>query len=197
MESENKGIEKADSWSVNAHKTLNVPYDCGYAFVAHPEAHRNSLSHHASYLTHADEARDQMDWNPEWSRRGRGFTTYATIRQLGRSGIAEIIDRTCGHAHALSTRIGALEGAELVWEPQINQGLVRFPAPNPNATDSEHDNRTDAVIAAIQQKGEAFFSGTTWRGKRCMRISVCNWLTTESDVNRTVASVKQVFEEIN
>ncbi len=190
-----EGVEQADSWAIDGHKWLNVPYDCGYAFVAHPEPHRNSMSHRASYLTHADEARDQMDWNPEWSRRGRGFATYAAIRQLGRNGIAEIVDRTCRHALALATRLGALEGAELVWEPQINQGLVRFLDPNPNATDADHDRCTNNVIAATLKKGEALFSGTTWRGKRCMRVSVCNWKTNDNDVDRAVESVRTALAE--
>ncbi len=190
-----EGVEQADSWAIDGHKWLNVPYDCGYAFVAHPEPHRNSMSHRASYLTHADEARDQMDWNPEWSRRGRGFATYAAIRQLGRNGIAEIVDRTCRHAHALATRLGALEGAELVWEPQINQGLVRFLDPNPNATNADHDRCTNNVIAATLKKGEALFSGTTWRGKRCMRVSVCNWKTNDNDVDRAVESVRTALAE--
>jgi glutamate/tyrosine decarboxylase-like PLP-dependent enzyme len=191
-----EGVEQADSWAIDGHKWLNVPYDCGYAFVAHPEPHRNSMSHRASYLTHADEARDQMDWNPEWSRRGRGFATYAAIRQLGRNGIAEIVDRTCRLAHALATRLGALEGAELVWEPQINQGLVRFLDPNPNATDADHDRCTNNVIAATLKKGEALFSGTTWRGKRCMRVSVCNWRTNDNDVDRAIESVRAALAEV-
>ena len=120
------GVEQADSWATDGHKWLNVPYDCGYAFVADSKAHQASMSHRASYLTHDDVARDQIDWNPEWSHRGRGVATYAAIRQLGKQGVAELIERTCQHAHRLVTRIGALPGAELVWEPQINQGLVRF-----------------------------------------------------------------------
>ena len=101
-----KGVELADSWATDGHKWLNVPYDCGYAFVADEQVHHNSMSHRASYLTHADEARDQIDWNPEWSRRGRGFATYAALRQLGSDGIANLIQRTCRHAHTLFTRIG-------------------------------------------------------------------------------------------
>jgi glutamate/tyrosine decarboxylase-like PLP-dependent enzyme len=184
------GVERADSWAVDGHKWLNVPYDCGYAFVADPRPHRAAMSHRASYLVHAAEARDQMDWTPEWSRRGRGVATYAAIRELGRRGIADLVERTCRHAHALATGIAALPGAELVWEPRINQGLVRFLSARPDATDADHDRKTDAVIAAILATGEAFFGGTTWRGKRCMRISVCNWGTNEADVARSVAAVR-------
>jgi glutamate/tyrosine decarboxylase-like PLP-dependent enzyme len=189
-----KGAEQADSWAVDGHKWLNVPYDCGYAFVRDSKAHQAAMSHHASYLTHAAAARDEMEWTPDWSRRGRGVATYAALRQLGKRGVAGLIERTCGYAHRLATRIGALPGAELVWEPLINQGLVRFPSAHPGATDADHDRRTDEVIAAIVASGEAFFSGTTWQGKRCMRISVCNWQTSDQDVERAIRAVQQALE---
>lgn len=189
------GIEQADSWTTDGHKWLNVPYDSGYAFVAHPEAHRNSMSHRASYLTHASDARDPMDWNPEWSRRCRGIATYAAIRELGRSGLADLIDRTCSLAHSLVTRIGALDGAEMVYEPQINQGLVRFLSPGESATDKEHDRYTDEVMTRILESGEAFFGGTTWNDMRCMRVSVCNWRTTTQDVDRAVLAVQKALKE--
>ena len=185
------GVELADSWATDGHKWLNVPYDCGYAFVARREALHAAMSVRASYLTHDTEARDQMDWTPEFSRRARGFATYAAIRQLGRAGITDLVDRCCAHAHALTTRIGALTGAELLWEPIINQGLVRFPSPRPGATPTDHDRRTDAVITAVTADGEAFFSGTTWRGMRCMRISVSSWMTTAEDVDRVVEAVRR------
>jgi len=187
------GADAADSWATDGHKWLNVPYDCGYAFVADREAHRASLSHRASYLTHAEEARDQLEWNPEWSRRGRGFATYAAIRQLGRQGVADLIERTCYHAHALVTRIGSLEGAEIVWEPQINQGMVRFLDPREGASAADSDAFTDRIMAEILASGEAFFTGTTWHGRRAMRVSVCNWQTSASDVDRVVASVARIL----
>ena len=189
------GVEQADSWATDGHKWLNVPYDCGYAFVARPEALRGAMSVRASYLTHDSDARDQMDWTPEFSRRARGFATYAAIRQLGRRGIAALVDRCCDHAHALATRIGALEGAELLREPIINQGLVRFPSPRAGATPADHDRHTDDVAAAITASGEAFFSGTTWQGMRCMRISVSGWMTTADDVDRVVDAVRRVLEQ--
>jgi glutamate/tyrosine decarboxylase-like PLP-dependent enzyme len=189
------GADSADSWTTDGHKWLNVPFDCGYAFVRDREAHRASLSHRASYLTHAEDARDQIDWNPEWSRRGRGFATYAALRQLGTQGVADLIERTCDHAHALVTRIGALEGAEVVWEPQINQGLVRFLAPgeDPREGTSASDAFTDHVMAEILASGEAFFTGTTWHGRRAMRVSVCNWQTSTQDVDRVVACVDKIL----
>jgi len=115
------------------------------------------------------------------------------LRQLGRSGIAELIDRTCAHAHALVTRIGSLPGAQIVWEPTINQGLVRFLDPRPGATDQDHDRRTDETISRIAATGEAFFGGTTWRGRRCTRVSVCNWQTIGADVERAVSAVRRVL----
>lgn len=192
-----KGVELCDSWATDGHKWLNVPFDCGFAFVADPEAHRASLSVRASYLTHASAARDQMDWNPEWSRRSRMFAAYAALKQLGRRGIEELVDRCCDHAHSIVMRIGELEGAEVVWEPTINQGLVRFPSPASSATEEDHDRHTDAVIAAILKTGEAFFGGTTWRGRRAMRVSVCNWQTSEADVDRVVAAAAQAIRSVS
>ena len=183
------GVRGADSWATDGHKWLNVPYDCGYAFVADPEAHRASMSYRAPYLTHDAKARDQMDWTPEWSRRARGFATYAALRQLGRGGVAELVERCCDRARELVSRIGSLQGAEMLWEPVINQGLVRFL----DLRDGDHDARTDWVIARILETGEAFFGGTTWRGRRAMRVSVCNWGTSESDVERAVRAVEGVL----
>ena len=188
-----KGVAAADSWATDGHKWLNVPFDCGYAFVAHPEAHRASMSHRAAYLTHDEAARDEIDWNPEWSRRARGFPTYAALRQLGRDGIAALVERCCRHARTLVTKIGNLPGAEIIWEPVINQGLVRFLDPSPGATEADHDRRTDEVIARIAARGEAFFGGTTWRGRRAMRVSVCNWQTSDETVVRAVSSVANLL----
>jgi glutamate/tyrosine decarboxylase-like PLP-dependent enzyme len=189
------GVEAADSWATDGHKWLNVPFDSGYAFVADPESHRASMSHRAAYITHDADARDEMDWNPEWSRRARGFPTYAALRQLGRNGVAEIVDNCCEHAHSLVMEIGKLSGAEVVWEPTINQGLVRFLDRKSGATQEDHDRRTDQVIAAIVASGEAFFGGTTWRGRRAMRISVSCWRTTSDDVRRTVRAVEEILRE--
>jgi glutamate/tyrosine decarboxylase-like PLP-dependent enzyme len=192
-----KGVERADSWATDGHKWLNVPYDCGYAFVADTRAHRASMSLRASYLVHAQEARDPFDWNVEWSRRGRGVATYAALRELGRNGIRELVERCCRHAHALVTGIGSLAGAQVMWEPRINQGLVRFPDLSPGAAEADHDAHTDRIIAGIVQSGRAFVGGTTWRGRRCMRISVCNWQTSEADVAATISAVKEVLGNVS
>lgn len=192
-----RGVELADSWATDGHKWLNVPFDCGYAFVTDREAHRGALSHRAVYLTHAEDARDQVDWNPEWSRRSRGFATYAALRQLGKNGVASLIERCCHHARELSVQIGALPGAQLVFAATTNQGLVRFLDPRPGATEEDHNRRTDEVIAAVQAGREAFFSGSNWRGRRVMRISVCNWQTDEDDVRRSVAAVAEAIAQVN
>ncbi len=181
-----EGVELADSWATDGHKWLNVPHDSGYAFVAHPEPHRASMGHRAAYLTHAETARDELDWNPDWSRRARGFATYAALRELGRNGVAAMIERCCDHARAIVDGIGSLPGTEVLWRPAINQGLVRF-------TD---DQTTGRVIAAIAATGETFFTGTTWRDMRAMRVSVCNWQTNEEDVRRAVSAVAQVLHRI-
>jgi glutamate/tyrosine decarboxylase-like PLP-dependent enzyme len=188
-----RGVEGADSWATDGHKWLNVPHDCGYAFVAHPEAHRAAMSHRATYVTYDGDARDEMEWNPDWSRRARGFATYAALRQLGREGVSALVERCCAHAKSLGARIGALPGAELMREPVLNQALVRFLDSRPEACEAEHAKRTDAVIAAIAATGEAFFTGSTWKGHRAMRISVSSWRTTEEDVERVVRAVDQVL----
>lgn len=184
------GVETADSWATDGHKWLNVPYDCGYAFIADRDAHYRSMSHHAAYLEHSDVARDQVDWNPEYSRRGRGFATYAAISSLGRQGMANLLGECCQHARAIVTGAGTLPGVEVMHRPHLNQGLLRFPSPAPDATAGDHDKHTEAITARIVASGEAQFACTTWRGMRCMRVSVSGWATDEADVARTIAAIK-------
>ena len=179
------GLERLDSWSTDAHKLLNVSYDSGIAISRHPAAHRAAMSVHASYLIQSDgAARDQMDWNPEFSRRARGLAVYATLRSLGRSGVADMVDRTCSLARRFADQLSASGRAEVMNEVVFNQVLVRWLAP-----DGDHDAFNDRVIAAIQADGTAFFSGTTWGGMRLMRISVSDWATDEDDVDRAVEAL--------
>src|SRR5581483_7270836 len=138
-------------------------------------------------------ARDAVDWTPDFSRRARGFAVYAALRELGREGLAALIERTCGHARAIAEGIGALAGAELVAWGGLNQGLVRFRSPKIGATEADHDARTDEVIAQINATGEAYFGGVTWRGRRCMRVSVSNFRTSDEDVARTIAAARSVL----
>jgi glutamate/tyrosine decarboxylase-like PLP-dependent enzyme len=189
------GVDAADSWATDGHKWLNVPYDCGYAFVADPTAHGAAMSYRASYISYSSDFRDQSDWNPEWSRRARGFSSYAAIRQLGTDGLSQMIERCCAHARSLVTEISSLAGVELLWKPQVNQGLVRFLNSRMGSSQQDHDRRTDEMIARINSTGEAFFSGTTWRGRRAMRVSVCNWQTSDNDVKRTVRSIAQLLRD--
>ena len=190
------GAEKADSWATDGHKWLNVPYDCGYAFVRDRDAHFRTFGHKASYLDHSDVARDPVDWNPEYSRRARGFATYAAIASLGRSGIAKLVDNACDYAKRIVEGAGALDGIDIVWTPIINQGLLRFRDPRPGTTEDDHDRFTNAMIRCIVESGDAFFSGTTWRGKRCMRVSVSGWATTLEDVDRTVTAIHRAYAEL-
>jgi glutamate/tyrosine decarboxylase-like PLP-dependent enzyme len=183
------GIDQADSWALDCHKWLNVPQDSGFVAVRHRDAHLRGLTIRDSYFVAEDAARDEIDWNPEWSRRARGFPVYAALRELGRDGLTSLVDRCVDHCARLVNGIGALPGAEIVWRPTINQGLVRFLARRAGAAAEDHDARTDEVIARINRSGEAMFGGVTWNGRRAMRVSVVNWRTTLADVDRTVAAV--------
>ena len=187
------GVDLADSWATDAHKWLNVPFDCGIAIVRDHTAHRDAMTIRASYITGDSSARDQIDWTPEWSRRARGIGVYAALRELGREGVSELVERTSRHCWRLVTEIGRLPGVQMLWEPHLNQGLVRFLDRRPSASDADHDRMTDSIVAAINADGEAFFSLTTWDGKRAMRVSVVNWRTSERDVERTIAAVRRVL----
>lgn len=191
-----QGVDLADSWATDAHKWLNVPFDSGIAIIRDRKAHRESMTISASYIAAEKSARDQIDWNPEWSRRARGFPIYAALRELGKEGVESLVDRCSLHCHALVTGIASLPGAEMLWEPQLNQGLVRFRGTGVHATEQDHDAQTDSVIAAVNESGDAFFSGTTWKGKRAMRVSVVNWRTNENDVQRTIDRFKVVLDKI-
>jgi glutamate/tyrosine decarboxylase-like PLP-dependent enzyme len=188
-----RGIELADSWATDAHKWLNVPFDSGIAIVRDRDAHREAMTISASYIAAEKQARDQIDWNPEWSRRARGVPVYAALRELGRSGVEELIDRSCAHCHALVTSIGALSGAKILWAPTLNQGLLQFLDLRPGATRDDHSARTERVIAAVNASGEAFFSATTWEGQRAMRVSVVNWRTTADDVRRAIKAFEDAL----
>lgn len=173
------GAERADSWATDAHKWLNVPYDCGFAFVADPEPHRAAMTVQAAYLVRdPDAARDQMDWTPEFSRRARGFAVYAALRSLGRQGVIELIESSCARARQFADEIARVPGCEVLNEVVLNQVLFRF----------ADDETTNAGLARVQASGAAWMSGTTWDGRAAIRVSVSNWRTTEDDIARTVAA---------
>ncbi len=176
------GVDLADSWSCDGHKWLNVPYDCGFAICAHPQVHAGSLSYTASYLTGQGGPTPALgDLVPESSRRARGFAVWAALRELGREGAADLVDRCCTLAQRFADGLVA-GGAEVVNDIVLNQVLVSFGT----------DARTDRIIDAVQRDGTCWLGGTTWRGRRLMRVSVSNWSTTEADVDRSVAAILRV-----
>jgi glutamate/tyrosine decarboxylase-like PLP-dependent enzyme len=185
------GVELADSWATDAHKWLNVPYDSGLIFCAHPEAHRAAMGVRASYLMHADGGeRDPVDYTPEHSRRARGFAVYAAIRALGRDGVAELVERCCTLAGRFARQLTAAGHVEVLNQVVLNQVLVRF-----LAADGDHDAHTRRVIERVQHDGTCWMSGTTWQRRAAMRISVSNWSTDEADVDRAVAAILRCATE--
>ena len=174
-----EGVAGADSWASDAHKWLNVPYDCGLVFCARPSAHRASMTMQASYFEGQGKwVRDAADWTPESSRRARAFTVYAALRSLGREGVADLVDRCCDLAQHFADGIARLPGCELLNEVVLNQVLFRF----------EDDETTNAILATVQESGEAWMGGTMWDGRAAIRISVSGWRTSEADIDRTVAA---------
>jgi glutamate/tyrosine decarboxylase-like PLP-dependent enzyme len=183
------GLERADSWSTDAHKWLNVPYDCGIVICRHQQSHRAAMTVTASYLVQAAPGtdRDPVDWNPEFSRRARGVPVYAALASLGRDGIEEIVERCCGHARRFAELLGAEPGVEILNDVVLNQVLVRFV--DTSGSEEDHDTRTRGVIARVQQDGTCWLGGSIWRGKAVMRISVSSFVTTDADVEASVASI--------
>jgi glutamate/tyrosine decarboxylase-like PLP-dependent enzyme len=177
------GHDRADSWATDGHKWLNVPYDCGIALCKHPDHHAAAMEYAAPYLhvSDAEVARDPMGYSPEFSRRARSAPVWAAIRELGRVGVADLVERTCAHARTLATGLAEIEGCEIINDVVLNQVLLRF------ATDEE----TAAVVAAVQREGEAWMSPTTWNGRAAIRISVSCWRTSDDDVRRTLDAFRR------
>ncbi|MEM9069638.1 MAG: aminotransferase class V-fold PLP-dependent enzyme [Myxococcota bacterium] len=193
------GVEAADSWATDGHKWLNVPFDAGYAIVAHPRAHRAAMTTSASYIDSAERTsealREPLDWTPEWSRRARAFSTYAAIRELGQEGVEEQIDRACRWAAALVEGMGLLPRVEIVSPAVLNQGMIRVRAPNADATPSDHDAATLELVARLATQGETFVQPSQWKGQTVIRVSVCSWQTTAEDVRRTLNAVEHALAE--
>jgi glutamate/tyrosine decarboxylase-like PLP-dependent enzyme len=171
-----QGAERADSWAVDAHKWLNVPYDGGLAIVADRAALNAAMGVTANYLPQ-ESGREPIAHVPESSRRARAMTVYAALRQLGRAGIAELVERNCALARRAADGLREL-GAEILNDVVLNQVLVRF----------DDDEATRAAVAAVQRSGEAWLGGTVWEGRAAIRISVSNWSTTEADIDRLIAA---------
>jgi glutamate/tyrosine decarboxylase-like PLP-dependent enzyme len=180
-----RGVDRADSVATDGHKWLNVPYDCGVVFVADVAAHRAATSLLAAgYLAREQAGLDASDWVPEMSRRARGIPVWAAVRQLGRSGVADLVDRCCDHARRFADGLGAASGVEILNEVVLNQVLVRFLDP-----EGHHDRHTQQVVRRVQADGTCWLGSTVWRGAAAMRISVSNWSTTTEDVDRSVAAI--------
>ena len=180
-----EGVERADSWATDGHKWLNVPYDCGFAIVRDCEAQRAALSSFsgAHYIPPAEHGeRYNGDWVPEFSRRARGFAVYAAIRSLGRSGVAELVERCCSCAQLMASALSEMDGAEVLNDVTLNQVLVRFTRDGRNVSDE--------VMNAIQNEGTCWMSGSTWEDEPVVRISVCNWRTTEDDIRQSAAAIE-------
>ncbi len=179
------GIANADSWATDAHKWLNVPYDCGIAFVRDSEALRAAMAITAEYLPTVTENRNPSDYTPELSRRARGVEVWAVLRSLGRSGVADLIERTCRHARKFAEGFSSA-GYEILNEVALNQVLVSF-------GDAETTNR---IISEIQHDGTCWCGGTVWQGKTAMRISVCSCATTDDDVEKSLKAMLRIAAKV-
>ncbi len=180
-----RGFELADSWATDGHKWPNIGYDCGIGLVRDPKPLRAAMAVQAAYLMQSHgEQREPSHYNPELSRRARGVELWAGLRSLGQSGIAEIVDRTCGHARRFASGLSAA-GYRILNDVTINQVLVSF---------GEAD-RTLKTIARVQAEGTCWCGSTVWQGKTAMRISVSSWMTTEDDVDLSLAAILKAAAE--
>ena len=177
------GYAAADSWATDAHKTLNVPYDCGIAIVARPAALRGALGMHADYLI-PDAAGDPLDKVPEMSRRARGVPVWAALQSLGRSGVAALVDRLVGAAQAIAAGIAAIEEVEVLNDVVFTQACFAV----------GDDERTRAVMRHILDGGVTWMSGSRWAGRQIIRISVSNWSVDAEDIARSIDAVRQAAE---
>jgi glutamate/tyrosine decarboxylase-like PLP-dependent enzyme len=178
------GVAEADSWATDAHKWLNVPYDCGVAIVRDRTAHAAAMNSFAGaeYIPQPQhDERYQAEWVPEFSRRARGFAVYAALRELGRRGVAELVERCCGCARLMAEELARDPWVTVLNDVVLNQVLVRFARDGANVTVE--------VIEAVQREGTCWMSGTEWEGEPAMRISVCNWRTTEDDIRRSARAI--------
>ncbi len=179
------GLERADSWTTDAHKWLNVPYDSGIIACAHPDSHRRAMTVQAAYLVQSQDAervRDGFDWTPEFSRRARVFPIYAALRALGRSGVAQLVERSCALAHRAAERLSTIAGIEVLNDVVLNQVLFRL----------ADDSLTDAALAESQMAGDVWLSGTKIDGRSAIRLSVSNWQTGDDDIEQVIRSFSGV-----
>ena len=180
-----RGFAQADSWATDAHKWLNVPYDCGLAFCREPEPLRRAMGIKAAYLP-AGPSRDPCDFTPESSRRARGVEVWAALRHLGRSGVADMIERCCRHARHFAKGLRAA-GYEVLNDVDLNQVVVSFGAPE----------LTTRIVEGIQDNGTCWCGPTVWQGRTAMRISVSSWATTDEDVERSLGAMVSVASRLS
>ena len=178
------GVERADSWATDAHKWLNVPYDSGLAIVRDAEALRGAMSVQADYLPDRTR-RDPYEFTPEASRRMRGIEVWAAVASLGRDGIEELVERNCRQARRFATGLRDA-GCEILNDVVLNQVLVAF----------GDDRVTGDVIRAVQREGTCWCGGTRWNGRAAMRISVSSWATAAADVERSLAAIVRVADDV-
>jgi glutamate/tyrosine decarboxylase-like PLP-dependent enzyme len=178
------GFAAADSWAIDAHKWLNVPYDSGLVVVRDPRHLHAAMAVNAPYLV-IGEAREPEHYTPEFSRRARGIEVWAALRSLGREGVTDVIERTCRHATRFAEGLRQA-GYEILNDVVINQVLVSFGTPE----------LTRRVIAGVQAEGTCWAGGTVWQGRTAMRISVSSWATTDDDVERSLAAMLRVAAEV-
>ncbi|ORA28739.1 pyridoxal phosphate-dependent decarboxylase family protein [Mycobacterium aquaticum] len=176
-----QGVQRADSWAVDAHKWLNVPYDSAMAIVADSDAHLAAMTLAGPYLVADPGQRDGTNYVPESSRRARAVPVYAALRSLGRTGVAELVERNCAQARRMATLLADIPGAEILNDVVLNQVLVRLPG---------DDDANRRAVAAIQADGTCWLGGTTWQDRYVLRVSFSNWATTDADVDRAAAAIR-------
>jgi glutamate/tyrosine decarboxylase-like PLP-dependent enzyme len=176
------GYADADSWATDAHKTLNVPYDSGLVIVRDPADIRSAMALHGPYLI-LDEHGEPSDKTPELSRRGRAFPVWAALRSLGRSGVAELVSGLGRHAQAFAAGLATLRDVEVLNDVVFTQVCASF----------GDDARTDAVVQRLLDDGTTWMSGSSWHGRRVLRISVSNWSTSERDVERSLDAIRRAL----
>ena len=172
------GFQAADSWATDAHKWLNVPYDSGVAFVRDAPSLKAAMSITAAYLMTESDFRNPSDYTPELSRRACGVDVWAALKSLGREGVAEMVERCYRNAKRFADRLQAA-GFEVLNDVVLNQVLVSF----------GDDAANRKIIAEIQKDGTCWCGSTVWQGRSAMRISVCNWSTTEADVDMSLDAI--------
>jgi glutamate/tyrosine decarboxylase-like PLP-dependent enzyme len=180
-----RGMADADSWTTDAHKTLNVPYDNGLAVVRDPAALKAAMGMHGEYLVHSEDG-EPLDKVPEVSRRGRAFTVWAALRTLGRSGVADLAERLCSHAALMAEGLAAIPGVEVLNDVVWTQVCASF----------GDDDRTRAVVARLAEDGTVWMTGSRWHDRAVMRVSVSNWSTDDADVERSLEAVRRAVAAV-